>query len=632
MNETKTEQTRAGRFQSFIDNYKQGHVVINDKVEYNLLDVINENVRLKSGKFDEPLDARGKEKVNMGHKVGHIMKGTLYRSTDIDTRDLQMRALTEKATKLSPLFKAALKDYLKTTNYGTEMNRHRSEFLDGHLMVKEVDNETKIVNLANIVRPPHIMDIQDGGCADPDFYTWEQMLSHKEEWEDSWSDVEKIKERLDAEGKVNQFVVWEWWLIDKFKVNGVEKETKGCVKFLDFDYLDEKNPLGNNCHYLELDSFPAPNDKRIKSKRKLKGLQKQGYLNEGEDSLPMYPYKERRFLTVEGRYLGVGVWELLAGIMEVYSDSWINKRNFDELANKGVMVLRKGSGNDTQSITQDFMDNLQTGALLETENDEELYRLPMGSITAEHLNTVEKLFEIARQTMGITASFAGGEESTQSATEAAINQQNAKTTYATVIEEMSLFYTELFEDFKLKEIIEEMDAEDYTKITGTEAELQELEAQFIDNLVNVKVKEAADTRSFIPDESELTEEKQKKIVTAVETARKEQGEVRFAELSKKLIQTVEYQIEFFVNNEAFDKNLQMQELNGLIQEARSNPLSEFSADKIMEEKMDLMDLNPNRYKKSIEEKERDAKMVQDQQQEEAGLPDTSLPQEEIAPV
>jgi hypothetical protein len=428
------------------------------------------------------------------------------------------------------------------------MNTDRGKLLDGHLLTKEVGNKTKHVNLLNVVRPWHIMDLEESGLAEKTFPTSDEIAANEDKWE-NWDKVEKLQEQIRKNG--GQFIVYEHWTEDEFEIAGKTKQTKGCIKYLDCRALQETDSkeVVDWEPYMELERFASPDTRKITSKVELKGLKKRGIIGPKEDRVPCYPYKERRMFTLEGRALGVGVWELLSSLIKHYNENWNNKRRFDQLANRGLLILKKGQNEEGDSLTQEFINQADRGAVLEIEHDEDLRRFDLGNITVDHLATVDKLFDLARQTLGITSSLIQEQKASQSATAAALENQNAKTTYATVIEEMSLYYQELFRDFKLPIMIDELKEHKMIKLMGSDDELAEVEEMFIQNLINSKIPDAP----VLFSSSRLPEDEEEKIKEAIKTVRKKDGSIRFAELKKSLFKFFEFDIEFYVNNEIFDQ-------------------------------------------------------------------------------
>jgi hypothetical protein len=213
--------------------------------------------------------------------------------------------------------------------------------------------------------------------------------------------------------------------------------------------------------------------------------------------------------------------------------------------------------------------------------------------------------------------------SSQSATSAAIDQNVAKTTYDLIIEQESLLWKRYFAKFELKSILEDITLEEWSKIEGDPVELEEMERPFIENMVNNSIPQAVQQGLVVPEGSQLPQEEYNGIIEAVQTERRQMGNVRFAKLKKDIIKDADFFIEFFVNNESFDKIKKIQELRAMAAEARMDPSSDLSSNKLNEQALELMDLSGKRFKKTEQEKQ--AMMAAIQQQQMA-LPNTSVNQ------
>ncbi len=299
--------------------------------------------------------------------------------------------------------------------------------------------------------------------------------------------------------------------------------------------------------------------------------------------------------------------------MEHYNENWGNKRMFDQLANKGITVLQKGSGNDSQSLTQDFVNNLPFGGIVEIENDETLNRLNMGNITMDHIQTVDKLFDLARQLLGLTASVVNDDVKNMTAYQVSVDRENAKSTYQVITEELSLYYQELFNDIKLDDIIDNMSEEEWVKASGGKHELEEAEQIFLENSINEQLNENAKMGVFSPQGSALPDEEHQKIIEAAKIVRGQQGGTRFMQVTKELKKFFKFSIQFFVRNETFDKLETLKQYDAMIQYAQMNPTSALSAEKIIEAKMEMLDLPVNRFKKSAQEIQQAMQQMQAQQ-------------------
>jgi hypothetical protein len=611
--------------QQYIELYKNGTVQITKDVSYNLTDVIEDNFLAINAKYKEPNFSDGAEKEYFDPE--RIMANRLKSASDIDTKDLQISAENQKTIGLSALLKGVIKYRMKVEDYGTLFNEVRDELVDmGHVIIKKIEGSTRTVDLRNIIRPPHILDIQQSGIVERTFLTWDEMLQNKSDWKKNWKDIEELKEKMKAEGK-HLFTVYEHWTYDDFKIEGKEKFTKGCIKYLDRS-LYSPEEVADWSPYLELDRFASPYKEKIRSKSRLKKLRKEGYLASNEDEEPVYPYDEARFITLKGRWMGAGCYEVLRSLGKAYRRNMNNKIRFDEINHKGIAVHTK-SNTKGKGLTQEALQALQYGGVVGIKEGERLERLNFGSMIGEFLASADKFMELARMTLGITAQMTGEEmPASQSATAAAIDQNIAKTTFDMIIETQALLWKRYFAKFELASIMEDITLNEWSKIEGDQIELEELEEPFIENLVNESVASAAQNGAFAPQGSTMPPEEMDRIKEAVKITRRTSQNTRFAQIKKDIVKDADFFIEFYVNNESFDKINKIRELQALKQEAIQNPNSSLSAERLEEEILDLLNLSGNRFKKTPQEIQAQQVAMQQAQQQEAmqlgGMPNTSI--------
>lgn len=596
---------------TFIQTYKDGNVQITGSINYSTRTVIEENERLRHGIFSEPNFTDGTKK--LFYKVVFAFANLIYRNTDIDTKDINMKSTNGGSVDLVALVRMGVKAWLKNIKFGTKINEFRRELIDmGHLLVKVVYGEPKIVNLLNVIIPPHVDSVQESGLVEATYLTWDDMKKYKNDFKKNWSDIEELYEKMKKGGEV-YFTVYEHWTIDKFD----GEIQKGCIKYLDRSLMqaDQANTPDNWNPYLELDRYKSPYKRKIRNKKLQKKL--------GEYEL-IYPYLERRFIKLKGRYLGFGVYELLQGLQEDYNEKMNLKRKFDRLMLRGIIVHRQPSDiSKARTLTQEFINAVETGTIIDVENDEDLQRLNFGSMTSDVVAMIDKLFELMRVIIGVTAQGTGEETpATTTATIGIINQKVAQTTFDIVVEEQALFLSELFQDFLLEEILDNLDAEDWVEITDNPKVLAELERILVENKVNDMIARQWDKlrQTYTADEIIMIAQSEKERLIK---EGKRMGETRFAQIKKDLLKDIDLKIEFFVNNESFDKNTQIRNILAML-----NSSNYTGSRKALEEELrDLIGLSGDRYEKSEEEKQEEIKMLQARSMAEnpmQGTPDTSV--------
>lgn len=564
----------------FLDQFRNGKVDVTDDVSYNLSDVIEENYRLYNSKFQEANDQTGLEKIFFN--IGWILYRTVFFSSDIDQKDLQMRAQNPNAVPVVGLLRMAVENYLTRLHFGKTIDDIRAYMIaHGTAITKVAHGEPKLVELKNITRPAHVENIQESGLAEAVWYTYEEMTAiDLDEYaqyrvRDVWAKMQKEGQYL--------FKVYEYW--HQFEIDG--KVHKGCKRYLDCNILQGETYTMNKSTwdpYLFLDSFKTPYKKRRTSRALIKKF------GEYEE---VYPYKQVNFIDCPGRWLGFGVFELIKGLQIYYNEKWHLYRKKDILDLRGIFKHKKGVSNS--SLEQRFMDAMETGAFVDLEQDEDIERLIMDMKTGEFVASVDKIMEMARQVIGVTAQGIGQDmPSTTTATVGVLNQKAQQTTYDYVIERMSHFLTELFEDFYMATILEEISEEEMFQIVGDPSELRELDKKLVDNLVNEQAHLFKAQYGFYPT-PEIVDGWKEQMMAQQEGF----GDMRFAELRQEVIKALPFTVQFYVNNERFDKAVMIQNLTQMMQ----NPNFTGSREKLDEAILDLIGLSGRQFRKTKQEEE-----------------------------
>jgi hypothetical protein len=578
----------------FISQFEQGQVNVTDEVQYNLRDVIDENYRLYNSRFQESTDSTGLEKIFFN--IGWILYRTVFFSSDIDQKDLQMRAQNPNAVPVVGLLRMAVENYLSRLHFGKTIDDIRAYMIaHGTAITKVAHGEPKLVELKNIVRPAHVENLQESGIAEKVFYTYEEMnvinLDEYAEYKvrDLWTKMQKEGQYL--------FPVYEYW--HTFEING--KIHKGCKRYLDCTLLPPEGHDNNKSSwdpYVYLDSFKTPYKKRRTSRALIK---KYGEWEE------IFPYKQVNFIDCPGRWMGFGVFELIKGLQIYYNEKWHLYRKKDILDLRGIFKHKKGSSN--ASLEQRFMDAMETGAFVDLEQDEDIERLIMDMKTGEFVASVDKIMEMARQLIGVTSQGVGQEmPSTTTATVGVLNQKAQQTTYDYVIERMSHFLTELFEDFYMATILEEISEEEMFQIIGDPSELRELDKKLIDNLVNEQAHLFKAQYGFYPT-AEVVDGWKEQMMSQQEGF----GDMRFAELKADVIKALPFTVQFYVNNERFDKAVMIQNLTQMMQ----NPNFTGSREKLDEAILDLIGLSGRQFRKTKQEQEAELQQMAAMEQAKA---------------
>ena len=574
--------------QQFISEYQNGTVQVSDDISYSTKDVINENYRIYNGKMKSGKDSDGLEMIMLN--IAWIIYRTLFYGSDIDTKDAQVRSLNGRGIQIMPLLRMAIVSHLNRIGFNDFIDDVRSDMSAfGSVLIKIVDGVPKTVDLRNAVIPPHEDDVQKVGLVEYQFWSYDKCLRHKDDWgKDNWKIVDEVFEKNSVTG-IYEIKLIEFWTFQEMKDGKVHKVSERSIDMSNIDpsIFDDKDTWKPS---VVLETFKTP----YKRRRATAYLRKK--YGEYEE---LFPYLYFPFIKIKGRGLGLGVFEMLLGTNTLFNERWYYARKKDIMSLLSVIVHKVKDGN--RSLEQQNLANLTTGAVVQIGLDEDLQRLPIDGSAGELLAITDKLFELARQIVGVTAQGAGQDmPSTTTATVAIANKQTQQTTYDFLIERVGICMKQLFQDFYLEQIIDELTEEEVVSITGSTRELEEMDKWLVQNAVNKAVVDEFNLTGVYPTQEEYEYLK----VSAFESL-KALGKNRFPSFKKQIFKDIDYYLEFYINNEGFDKAVKIQNLMQILQ--MNTTLSREQIEAVI---IDSMGENARQFEKTDEEKQRELEMAQ----------------------
>lgn len=587
-------------FQTFLQNNEEMTIEVGGGVSYNLRDVINESYRLFNAKFENgETEASGFTRIF--YRMIWVVYRTIIMASDVDMKDLNIRSLNGRGIKILALFKMAVHTHLGRTFFGKYVDDVLGKFVwFGSSITKRVSGKVETVDLRNYTTNATIKDPQERDHAEACYYSWDKMQAFKDKWKDNWADIELLWQKMQDEGET-KFRIFEWWTQDTLDEKSTDVH-KACIQYLDNEIVDwKKNEKPDDWQpKVELDRFKTPH----KRKRQSKELATK--LGEYEE---MYPYEQADLFDVPGRWLCFGCGELLAGLQEHYNEYANNKRKKDILDLKGIFVHK--AGEKSNSLTQEYISNLDTHAVISLAQDEDFQRLIIDTKTAEFIANVDKLYELMRLITGVTASAAGEEmPSRQNIPEVVAQQKQQQTTYDFVRERMHHFLVALFQNGYFEDILNELDEQELNAIVGDPRQLVELDNFLVDNAMNKWALDMKESTGMYPSEEKYAQVREQLMAQLAQME-----DMRFPDLKKEMLKGVDSWIEFYVANETFDKKSKVDTLVGM----KNDPNSTKNKEAIEDTILDLLNENPRQYDKTAEQKAMDVEMKRMEMMQKMGV-------------
>ena len=610
---TNLNKKTMSRTTAFLDENQDMQVTIVPGAYYNIGNVISDVFRAVNSQFLTSTWSDGMPKEFFD--VSKVMAINIKHGTDLDTKDISIEAENQQAIGVVGVLKPIIQNHLKVEDYASLLNSVRDELVDfGHVILKKTSEGTETVDLRNVVRPAHILDVQKGGLIEKHEWTYSDMLQRKSKF-DKWEEVETLWEKMKTQG-LSTFQVYEHWLIDDFD----GQVTKGVIMSLDREIMkpeDGSEPSDWDTT-VELSRTKTPYTKPIADIQKKKELEKSGFLIDGEE--PLYPYQDIRFVAVKGRWLGAGVYEITAPVRRAYNRTLNVKLRYDEIQTKGTFLHTKGING--KSLTQEAINALESTGVVDLQNGAQLEQLKIQSLTNEFINSADKFFEFARQLLGLTAQGTGEDlPANMPATTAVINDKRAKTLFDSILETQGIAWRNWFSDFELDDILDNLSAKKWAKIQGSEEDLIEVITPFA--IKYLKMDQRFQNMVSLGRELKIMEA----VQPAIDKVQKElvkdniMNGTAFVSFKKSFLKNAQFFIDFVITNEASDKQAEMTNLELMKQSALTNPASGLSPKKIEAEQLGKMSLDIKRFEKSEEEQ-----AIISNPQLNANLPTPNAPQ------
>jgi len=277
-----------------------------------------------------------------------------------------------------------------------------------------------------------------------------------------------------------------------------------------------------------------------------------------------WPFKDFHYMKTRGRWLGIGVVEMLFDVQERINEIKNQKRVAMEIS---AMHLFQTAD---KSITRNILTDLQSGDILLTGKDginpivNEERNLPAFKDEEQsYLNQANNLsfaYEALRGDVGDSSTPLG-------TTQIAVAQGTS--VFAFKKENLALFVQEFFNDLVLPQLLKDLTPDHIMRFTGSAQELQAIDEAAATVFANEHIKQRLlgyKVGQPVPSQHEHTIAKQ----AALNHYRKLGGD-RFLQIKKGLYNDVNFEFDFLVTDEQADPAKMATNIQAVITEVSQNP-------------------------------------------------------------
>lgn len=478
------------------------------------------------------------------------------RMLNIDTKNIRLWPLNPESEFSTYLLEKELRVWLKGHKFGRVLNKLAEEAPRfGSVVLEKTADGAEVVDLRRIILDPTVERVQDSRFVTTvNYMTPTQMRETKWNPDDVETAITRFGNGNTSEPYEDQVVnvnimrstpyikvykrygeVPLWWVDDKAKPDTKtgDKLVKSLFIVAGAD-MQEKNVEGKPVGELGVILF--------------KGIWRKDW-----------PFKDFHYMKTKGRWLGIGVTEMLFQVQERVNEMKNQKRVAMEISAMHLFQT------PDKSIVRNVLTDLQSGDLMISKDG-------ITPIDTEDRGLAS--FKDEEQSYGMQTdklSFAyealrgdTGDASTPlGTTQIAVAQGTS--VFAFKKENLSLFIQEFFNELILPELMKDMTPEHIMRFTGTAQELQKLDQAAAEVYANNHVKSELLSGKMIS-QDDFDGAKQKAVLTYQKL-----GANRFLKMKENFYKDVEFEFDFMVTNEQADPAKMATNIQAVITEVSQNP-------------------------------------------------------------
>lgn len=398
-----------------IRQWEDALVPITPRVYFKMRSLIETLRKNYWGVFDKPIDpTTGRKKVWI--PLTESITDAVVKNIDLDQKDIQFRAKNENGRKITDLTRALVRNWLDSEYFGETLDaEERTLAIDGTIIWKtlEVDKKPKriSVDLLNAYIDPTADSIKDA------YRFTERCLYTPHE-------VKKM------DGWINTDVEGQEGLPRTSPESIVSARTTKSVKLVDVYEMWGLIPK-------RLITGSKEDDEEVEGRVVVSGLDGGGTprVHLIEENKGVRPYTECRYSKVAGRFYGRGVAEKVM-MLQLWMNTIVNIRiNRSYVSQLGLFKIRRGSG-----VTPQMLSGLPANGAITVNNMDDIEQFVMTEASQASYQDEENIMSWAtRLTSAFEVVTGEGLPSSTPATNAVLQDRNAKTQFGMVKEQIGIF-------------------------------------------------------------------------------------------------------------------------------------------------------------------------------------------------
>lgn len=539
------------------NDYTQGTVKMSKFVDFSMYDTIEKiDAYAKSKHTSGDTDSLGREKpfFNIVTSAENIW----YRATDIDRRNIRVKATKQADILKSYLATAKLQGWMRKTNFGAFLNewgRMLSRY--GSAVLKFVEKEgvlyPMVVSWQKLIVDP--IDFYANPRIEKVELTPAQLRQRKgydKEMVESLIDALQARTTLDKQQKDNRSEY-----ITLYEIHGELPLSNITGKDEDDDVYVQQ---------MHVESFVASGKKdgEYDDFCLFKGREKQD------------PYMITHLIEEDGQTLAVGAVQSLFEAQWMQNHSIKSIKDHLDLASK--LIFQTSDGN---FVGQNALSAIENGDILVHAVNQPLTQLNNSSHDISSFQSFQNLWKVLAQEITSTPDSISGNNfpSGTAYRQVALLNQEAHSLFEIMTENKGIHIEEMMRKFVLPHIKKQLDTKDEIMVTLDEYGIKEIDANFVRVETQKRVKREIIDKLVSGQFDQLATVEPSVVQADIETQLQELGGKRSFKPSEvesktwaEYFKDFEWDLEVEVTNENSDKEVVLTTLSTVLQTIATNPL------------------------------------------------------------
>ena len=468
---------------------------------------------------------------------------------NVDTKNIRLWPMNPKSYFSTYLLEKELKLWLKNSKMGALLNKIAVDAPKyGSFVLEKTKDGAEAIDLRRLILDPTVERIKDSR-----FITTIHYMTPSQLRKTGWDNVDVAIERFgspnlpesfqDSGGNINQLqstpyikVYKRYGEVPKWWIDGGRSDETVRALFI----------------VAGADVLEVNDQKQVVGEAGVTLFKSRWYTE--------WPYRDFHYTRVPGRWLGMGIPEMLFDIQTRVNELKNAKRFSMELSSIHLFQTKD------KTVVRNVLTDLQNGDLIRSPSGIEPVVNEERNLAAFKDEEATYMAQADRITFAYEAVSGQTFPSSTPATNALIATQQATNVFAFKREDLTIFLQEFFNDLVMHQLMRDLTPEHIMRFTGSAQELLKLDQAAAEIIANDFIKERLLAGEFIdPAEVEMLKQE------AIQSYQK-QGENRFLKVKKAFYDNAEFEFDFIIGNEQADPGVLAQNTQAVLLAVAQNQM------------------------------------------------------------